>query len=258
MQIAAKQSRSHHAGALSKGSSARWAFGSGVQAITYVSQLDEDTYLEHGLSLYTRGGLSLTPGHRNADGVKYQTFAPDANILRCFQCHSTGKLRIDERRAIQPSEPGVRCEACHGPGSQHAAKPSRANIHRPAQFNEECGECHRMPPAQGAATNFGNPWNVRHQPVYFSQSACFQKGKASCLTCHDPHEDKKPDVAVCGNCHASPKHTGNVSNRTCFECHMPVVKPSPQLGFTNHWIGIYKLAGPGTNPTRPIQQRPGR
>lgn len=258
LEIAKKQSGSHHAGALAKDSGVRWAFGAGAQAITYVSQLDEDTYLEHGLSLYAKGGLALTPGHRNTAGVKYQTFAPDANIMRCFQCHSTGKLSIDEKRAIQPSEPGVRCEACHEAGSEHAAKPARTNIHKPAKLNEECGQCHRMPPAQGVATNFDNPWNVRHQPVYFSQSACFIKGGASCVTCHDPHEDKKPEVKACENCHASPKHNVSVANRTCFECHMPVVKPSPQLSFTNHWIGIYKLAGPGAKLTRPVQQRPSR
>ncbi len=263
-EIAAKQEKTHHAQALSKAQDGRWAFGAGAQAITYVSQLDEDTYLEHGLSLYTNGGLALTPGHRTTAGIKYQTFAPDASMLRCFHCHSTGKFSIAEKRTIQPSEPGVRCESCHDAGSLHAAKPTPDNISNPgkmapAQVNDHCGQCHRMPPAQGVATNFENPWNVRHQPVYFSQSACFLKGKASCMTCHNPHEDTlKPTAQVCATCHASPKHVANVSNKTCVECHMPVVKPSPQLGFTNHWIGVYKLFGPGANLNRPIQQRLGR
>lgn len=263
-EIAAKQEKTHHSKALSKAPDRRWAFGAGAQAFTYVSQLNEDTYLEHGLSLYAKGGLALTPGHRTAAGVKYQTFGPDANVLRCFQCHSTGKLGLSEQRAIQPAEPGVRCESCHGAGSQHAAKPSPANIQNPgkmspSQMNDHCGQCHRMPPAQGVATNFDNPWNVRHQPVYFSQSGCFKKGNASCMTCHNPHEDAlKPTAQVCAGCHTSPKHAVNVSNRTCVECHMPVVKPSPQLSFTNHWIGVYKLSGPVANVLRPIQQRPSR
>ena len=45
---------------------------------------------------------------------------------------------------------------------------------------------------------------------------------------------------------------------SCAGCHMPLVKPSPELGFTNHWIGVYRLTGPGANLLRPVQQRPRR
>lgn len=266
-EIARSQSATHHAQALGRTRDGRWAFGSGAQAVTYVSQSGEDTYLEHGLSWYKKsGGLALTPGHSAKEGVTYRTFAPDASILRCFQCHSTGSLSLTSARAIQPAEPGVRCETCHGPGAAHAAKPSPANIRNPsklsaAEINDLCGQCHRMPPARGAATNFENPWNVRHQPVYFSQSACFLKsdGKLSCLSCHNPHIDTKPAAdAKCAECHVKPKHVADVSNNRCVECHMPVVNPSPLLGFANHWIGVYRLTGPRTNLLRPVEQRPRR
>lgn len=49
----ATQSRSGHAHALAlapSGSPGHWAFGAGAKAITYVSQFDQDTYVEHGLS----------------------------------------------------------------------------------------------------------------------------------------------------------------------------------------------------------------
>ncbi len=245
----------------------RWAFGAGAQAVTYVSQTSEDTYVEHGLSWYKQsGGLALTPGHRTAKGVTYPTFAPDANILRCFQCHSTGQLTISETRSIVPAERGVRCEACHGAGAAHALAPTPGNIKNPrrlsaVQVNELCGQCHRMPPAAGVATKFDNPWNVRHQPVYLSQSACFlrSEGKLSCLSCHSPHADAKQAAgAQCATCHAKPKHNVNVANASCVQCHMPVVRPSPLLGFANHWIGIYRLTGTGANPLRPVQQRTSR
>ena len=260
-EIAAPQAGTHHAGAL-KPETKRWAFGSGAQAITYVSQVNEDTYLEHGLSWYKKtGSTALTPGHRSATGVTYSTFASDAALLRCFQCHSTGKLQLTAGRAIQPAELGVRCEACHGAGSAHTAAPARTNIVNPrrltaVQVNDLCGQCHRMPLV---AANFENAWNVRHQPVYLSQSACFLKsgGQLSCLSCHGPHEDR-PAVANCSGCHAKPKHTANVSNATCVSCHMPLVRPSPLLGFTNHWIGVYRLTGPDANVLRPLEQRPGR
>ena len=31
-----------------------------------------------------------------------------------------------------------------------------------------------------------------------------------------------------------------IARKTCVGCHMPIVKPQPNLGFTNHWIGIYR------------------
>lgn len=266
-EIATSQQTTHHANALATTAPNRWAFGAGAQAITTVSQLNEDAYLEHGLSWYKQtGATALTPGHRTPVGVTYPTFSPEANLLRCFQCHSTGKLQLTAARAILPAEPGVRCEACHGPGAAHASAPAATNIQNPrrlaaSQLNDHCGQCHRMPPAQGVATNFENPWNVRHQPVYLSQSACFLKseGRLSCLSCHQPHSDAKVAVdGQCMTCHQKPKHTANVSTAACVSCHMPVVKPSPLLGFANHWIGVYRLTGPGANPLRPLNQRPGR
>jgi hypothetical protein len=266
-EIARTQAGTQHAQALGRTRDGRWAFGAGAQAVTYVSQASEDTYLEHGLSWYKKSGqLALTPGHTSPEGVTYQTFAADSNILRCFQCHSTGKLRLTPARAIEPGQPGVRCETCHGPGADHVAKPQRGTIRNPArlsatEINSLCGECHRMPPARGESTNFQNPWNVRHQPVYFSQSACFLKseGKLSCLSCHNPHEDTKPlGDAKCAECHPQPKHTTATAGNSCVTCHMPVVNPSPWLGFVNHWIGIYRLTGPRANLLRPLQQRTSR
>jgi hypothetical protein len=257
---AATQSRTAHARALSF-AGGRWAFGAGVQAITYVSQIDEDHYLEHGQSWYKRSnGLALTPGHHDAQGVRYRTFAPDAAILRCFGCHSTGRLTLGAGRAVQPAEPGVRCEACHGPGAEHTRKPSAANIvspkrMTPAQISDLCGRCHRMPPAGGVETNWVNPWNVRHQPVYLSQSACFLKsGKLSCVNCHDPHEDRSAlRDGKCAECHSGVRHRTKVAGQSCVACHMPVVRPSPLLAFTNHWIGIYRSA----NRLRPLAKPPG-
>jgi hypothetical protein len=49
------QLKSEHARALAaapQGSPGEWAFGAGDKAITYVSQADEDWYVEHGLSYY--------------------------------------------------------------------------------------------------------------------------------------------------------------------------------------------------------------
>jgi len=99
--------------------------------------------------------MALTPGHSNANGALYRTFDPGSQILRCFQCHSTGPLRLAANNKIQVSEAGVRCEACHGPGADHVKRGGdKRAIFNPAHLtaaamNEFCGACHRKPPAAG-------------------------------------------------------------------------------------------------------------
>lgn len=67
----------------------------------------------------------------------------------CAGCHATG-VSLEKNKFV---EPGVGCEACHGPGSVHAALPpkaiyeKRATIINPAKLTEGvavqiCGSCH--------------------------------------------------------------------------------------------------------------------
>lgn len=228
--------------------------------MTFVSRLDEEHYVEHGLTWYAASrSLRTTPGHSSDAGERYRTFDPGAAILRCFQCHSTGPLRLSAGFRIEPSEPGVQCETCHGPGAAHAM--SQQPVRNPGklsavEINDLCGACHRMPAPAGAETDWTNAWNTRHQPLYLNQSACFQKsrGALSCLTCHAAHEPVSRDAAQyegkCSSCHAKPRHKTAVAGRSCVSCHMPGVKPHPDLRFANHWIGIYAAGA----PLRPIER----
>ena len=58
------QQESGHAHALTlapEESPGHWAFGAGIKAITYVSQRDHDSYIEHGLSYYPgRKAMGIT------------------------------------------------------------------------------------------------------------------------------------------------------------------------------------------------------
>jgi len=247
-----------------------WAFGAGEQAVTFVSRVDADWYLEHYFTYYAAiRGLAPTPGHEAyrsntlalARGVLYRSVDPVAGILKCFECHSTGPPRIGGNQEIRPAELGVRCEACHGPGKSHVEAASagqltraRSLIRNPgrmsaSRINQLCGTCHRTP-QDTRLSNTDKAWNVRHQPIYLARSACFlkSKGALSCLTCHDSHRELNRDTASydqkCSACHKSVKHsaasgyaTGRAPN--CVGCHMPRVSPQPHMEFTNHWIGVY-------------------
>jgi predicted CXXCH cytochrome family protein len=78
----------------------------------------------------------------------WEPFYPPDNMRRptgptCDGCHS-----VDYNiRTKQVAEWNVGCERCHGPGSEHAAHPTRGNIINPAQMdyvdaNDTCIQCH--------------------------------------------------------------------------------------------------------------------
>lgn len=250
-----------------------WAFGAGDQAVTFVSRINSDWYLEHYFSFYAAlGRMAPTPGQAvlqpktlpEAMGLPYKASDSSTGIEGCFECHSTGPVNVDSQIGFQPFEAGVRCEACHGGGREHVtaatsgeARRIKHSIGNPRRLsatalNEFCGRCHRPPNSPGASVDWSYAWNVRHQPVYLSQSKCMQKsdGKLSCFTCHEPHEPLHKSIdaynARCVDCHSGqgmrqPASICRVENRSnCVDCHMPRVSPQAALRFTNHWIGIYE------------------
>lgn len=267
------QAMSEHAHALAAakpGSPGEWAFGAGRKAITYVSHTDEEMYVERAASYYaSTKSMGVTPGHKAGIDLEYPTFDPITSAVRCFRCHSTGQPTLSAGFAIQPGENGIRCEACHGPGAAHIAaggggdsirSPKRLNA---VELNAFCGTCHRKPPEAGAEGGWTDPWNVRHQPAGLSQSACFRKsaGSLSCLTCHDPHAPlstaAKSYDERCAGCHQDVRHRTAAIGTACVTCHMPEVQePSPEIHFTNHWIGIYAKGNSLMPVTRPDHSFP--
>jgi len=83
-----------------------------------------------------------------AGGDWWATVFPADNMQRptgllCDGCHSVGY----DIHTKQVAEWNVGCERCHGPGSQHVAKPTRTNILNPSRMDyvaasNTCIQCH--------------------------------------------------------------------------------------------------------------------
>jgi len=164
----------------------------------------------------------------------------------CDGCHSVG-YDIATHRVV---EWNVGCEKCHGPGSDHVAKPSRANIVNPSRLdsvraNDVCMQCHTQ----------GQPLKNPIEGRYYDWPVGFTAGGR--LADYWRLEEHKlgetsfthfPD----GNAHKN-RMQGNdfvlsqmyKRGITCFDCHdvhgtennADTIKPASTLCFTCHAAG---------------------
>ena len=209
------------------------------------------------------GDLYIAPIQFNAETgrwVNYHDHNWDKRkwMPLCGGCHATG-VDLAKKTFI---EPGVGCEACHGPGSHHAALPKtelfekRATIVNPAKLTsgmavQICGSCHN----RGKATQeAGAEWPVGYLPgkaleTYF-QSDSFAAGKVQDFYAnefskghHQQYIDWKQSThyregVTCVSCHfvhelgnpvvrGQTRQVGEDSN--CLSCHTMINKTGPHL-----------------------------
>jgi predicted CXXCH cytochrome family protein len=140
----------------------------------------------------------------------------------CDGCHSVGY----DLKAKTVVEWNVGCERCHGPASDHVARPSRANIVNPSRLDpvasvDTCVQCHseghapqpidgieiRWPVGFRPGLRLADFWQLdehvtgRTEQIYFPdgharenrmqgndfvQSLMYRRG-VTCASCHDPH-----------------------------------------------------------------------
>ncbi len=251
-----------------------YALGEGKAGQTYVLQYEGGLY-ESLVSYYNEiKGLDFTigaartvpPSLKAALGRRLS----DNEISNCFSCHSTGGVSGGQIH-FDKITPGIRCEACHGPGGQHAAagkagEPNANLIFNPGRLGGDelsqdfCGACHRgnneYSLLKGMEIN-----NVRFQPYRIFHSKCYSDDRRiSCTACHNPHEPLKQDSkfydAKCTACHSLKTKSSGVaapagnqdlsaacpiSTKDCVSCHMPKIGPeAAHFKFTDHYIRIVK------------------
>lgn len=154
----------------------------------------------------------------------------------CAGCHTTGY----DPETQTWLEPGVRCEACHGPGADHVASTgSRAQIVNPAELEfddqvEVCAQCHSRGEDPSGQFPFpvgyrpGGPAKLsetfvlstdpddfwpdgtakRHHMQYHDWRQGAHGQSVSCVFCHDSHSVGETD-----------HQTRMVGNDRCLVCH---------------------------------------
>ncbi len=92
------------------------------------NQQTQEYVVYHGSDWYDTDNLPL------AAVIKNQSYE-----RRCAGCHVTGlEVALDgDEWTMQFSDISVSCEACHGPGGQHAASPAKENIVNPATMTTD-------------------------------------------------------------------------------------------------------------------------
>ncbi|HIE50474.1 MAG TPA: hypothetical protein EYP85_01835 [Armatimonadetes bacterium] len=165
---------------------------------------------------------------------------PDAGAdarKQCLGCHVTG-YNPQTQEFVQP---GVGCESCHGPGSEHLKAPTKdpeGRIVRPQKLEKArqamiCGRCHSK--GQDPSGTYAFP--VGYQPGgdltrFFVDAKPIAPGRNQqysemlreakhlaagtvCETCHDPHGNTQ-----------QPHQLRQPINDLCLECHQGDRAPS--------------------------------
>ncbi len=115
----------------------------------------------------------------------------------CFKCHTTGGTTTGSWNGVSAdslgtfSQPGIRCEGCHGAGSAHQASPG--SVKPPNQGDTlkitVCGDCH----SRGGLTNAipVSGGYIRHHEqlneMRASKHGDGQGAELTCASCHDAH-----------------------------------------------------------------------
>lgn len=218
----------------------------GYVMTTGVDGVDTQWNLEYLPPDTAEGFVSYKPEQAEPLPYAYET---------CFRCHTTGpQPRSAENPRSQGNRPGilgtweeagVRCEACHGPGSNHAPNPEARDIFVDTTSADTCGRCHAAgdTPEVIVATD----GYIKSNSQYSELLASGGHSGFTCTICHDPHASMAYDRSngwrnECTACHRDQNlafherftfERGEYTEEMdCQSCHMPFTGKSNSVAGT--------------------------
>ncbi len=152
----------------------------------------------------------------------------------CGKCHTTGYVETGNQGNLPGligtwAQPGIRCEACHGPASEHVDTFGGT----PPPGGKDCAECHfrdaqmRMPWKGGFMRHHQQAEDFSHSP--------HKNFVQDCMSCHDPHKSVVYNdggmTRHCSDCHDgdfgnSYYAVAGMESVDCMDCHMPFMGKS--------------------------------
>ncbi len=275
--------------------------GSGRHSLTYLVEA-EGFLVESPVSWYAaKKAWGMSPGYDAPDQPGFERAAGEG----CLFCHAgRAEAAGASLHRMHVTEPAITCERCHGPGSLHAelrhvagGPPSGEadfTIVNPSRLprglaEAVCQQCHLRSSAMILAPgrklsdfrpglpleDFVHPFMVERpdRPMtvvghveQLHLSRCYQASESlTCLTCHDPHGEPRPEdatahyQAACLGCHrpeackvAPDRRRRESPGNDCVQCHMPRSPTEvPHLAFTHHRIAVHD------RPAAPAARTPG-
>lgn len=160
--------------------------------------------------------------------------AGDSTAYTCGGCHTTGYVPEGNQDGLPGligtwAEDGVGCEACHGPGSNHANDPYLARM-VVERDSETCGACHTY----GSATVLEAADGFIHNYQQYDELFLSKKRVMDCADCHNPHQTTREGRGIsirtsCETCHLESADYQKITDRrhaACVDCHMPYATKS--------------------------------
>ena len=166
-------------------------------------------------------------------------------LAKCLYCHVTNPRTGHDALGPEMADRAIGCERCHGPGGNHIVA-VEAGFPDPAIVNpagaspevvtiKQCNDCHVLA-RSSRKDDPENPGWVRSQGVGWTRSRCNTEsgGAFGCVTCHDPHQQRRAIStaeyeAKCLLCHprrASPR-TSNPQFHGAQPAAGPLSAPAP-------------------------------
>jgi predicted CXXCH cytochrome family protein len=245
----------------------KYSIGSNTRGRTFLFAIDRFLY-QSPINYYAgKRAWDMSPGYAHVREMELNR-PVDATCLFCHASRVQSPESGTSNRFAGDAflQPGVGCERCHGPGSNHVK--GRGPMINPATLAGErrdsiCNQCHLKGEARIATRHRteegyapGDVFSdyvaifVREdaatdrlgaisQVEALARSTCKRRGgeALSCTTCHDPHMQPREGAksayyrARCLGCHAPMSQTHYPRQPDCAACHMPRID-SADIGHT--------------------------